>query len=183
MHDVSQIRPGSAGRHFLDRFQPRASGPDLPGPVGGRSRSVEGRLRPLDPGDGGVRMEAGPVGPILGVAPAVLDGSGPETRTFRMAGVYRFRPVAIAWLVTAAIVGSWFAARAARADTIILKNGTIYRGTVDRDNTLVFVSDNLRRVIFYSSKIEKVESDTGFSQNERFELVQPLEVHAGVMPT
>jgi len=69
-----------------------------------------------------------------------------------------------------------------RADTVTLKNGTVYRGTVDKDNTLVFVNDNLRRVIFYNSKIQKVESDPGFSNLERFALVQPLEVHGGTMP-
>jgi dienelactone hydrolase len=127
-------------------------------------------------------MEIGWAGAILDATPTVIDGSGPETRTFRMAGAYRFRPLAIAWLATAAMAGSWITATVARADTVVLKNGTIYRGTVDRDNTLVFVSDNLKRIIFYNSKIQKVESDTGFSKNERFSLVQPLDVHAGVMP-
>ncbi len=70
----------------------------------------------------------------------------------------------------------------ARADTVILKNGAIYQGTVDRDNTMVFVNDNLKRVIFYDSKIQKVVPDAGFSKLERFELIQPMEVHAGIQP-
>jgi acetyl esterase/lipase len=68
------------------------------------------------------------------------------------------------------------------ADTIVLKNGTVYRGTLDKDNTLAYVSDNLKRVIFYNSKIARVDSDKGFSNLERFELIQPLDVHGGVMP-
>ena len=68
------------------------------------------------------------------------------------------------------------------ADTVILKDGTTYRGTVDRDNTLMFVSDNLKRTIFYNSKVARVESGDDFNNLTRFQLVQPLEVHAGVMP-
>ena len=73
-------------------------------------------------------------------------------------------------------------ATTAGADTILLKNGTVFRGTVDRDNTLVFVSDNLKRIIFYYSKIAKIDPDAGFSKHERFALVQPLDVHVGVQP-
>ncbi len=92
----------------------------------------------------------------------------------------RIRSLAVAALATLAVAEGW--AGPARADTVVLKNGTIYRGTVDKDNTLVFVNDNLKRVIFYNSKIQKVVSDPGFSKLERFALVQPLEVHAGVQP-
>ena len=70
-----------------------------------------------------------------------------------------------------------------RADTITLKDGTVYRGVVDKDNTLVFVSDNLKRTIFYSSKIAKIESDNAFQDFVPFRLVQPLEVHGGLMPS
>ena len=70
----------------------------------------------------------------------------------------------------------------ARGDTVVLKDGTIYRGTVDKDNTLVFISDSLKRTIFYNSKIARVESDAGFNNLARFQLIQPLEVHAGAMP-
>jgi len=69
-----------------------------------------------------------------------------------------------------------------RADTVYLKDGTVLRGIVDKDNTLVFVSDSLKRTTFYSSKIAKIDSDGGFGNLERFQLVQPLEVHAGAMP-
>jgi dienelactone hydrolase len=99
-----------------------------------------------------------------------------------MAGASRSRPVAVALLAIVG-AGAWISAGPARGDTVLLKNGTVYRGTVDRDNTLVFVSDNLKRIIFYNSKIAKVDSDEGFSRLERFALVQPLDIHAGVMPT
>ena len=93
----------------------------------------------------------------------------------------RSRPVAALFLAgLAAFAASGLAT--ARGDTVVLKNGTVLRGTVDRDNTLVFVSDNLKRTIFYNSKIARIDSDTGFSQLERFALVQPLDVHVGVAP-
>ena len=94
-----------------------------------------------------------------------------------MPALRRFRSFALA--LALALVASPVGAP---GDTVILKNGTTIRGTVDKDNTLVFVNDNLRRVIFYSSKIQKVESDAGFSNLERFALTQPLDVHAGNMP-
>ncbi|WP_435006050.1 alpha/beta hydrolase [Tundrisphaera lichenicola] len=100
-----------------------------------------------------------------------------------MAGSHRFRSIAMAWLATSAAMVAGLSGTSVRADTVLLKNGTVYRGTVDQDNTLAYVSDNLKRVIFYNSKIAKIESDAGFSQNERFELIQPLDVHAGVMPS
>ncbi len=93
-----------------------------------------------------------------------------------MSRVHLFRVALVACIVLAA-------PPTAPADTVILKNGTIYKGTVDRDNTLVFVSDNLRRVIFYNSKIDKVVSDTGFAKFEGFEINQPIELHGGAMPT
>ena len=99
-----------------------------------------------------------------------------------MASVPRPRPVAVPILATSALIAASMASGVARGDAVVLKNGTVYRGTVDRDNTLVFVNDNLKRVIFYNSKIAKVESDAGFSKLERFALVQPLEVHVGVQP-
>ena len=73
-------------------------------------------------------------------------------------------------------------AHSALGDTVFLKDGTIYHGVVDKDNTLMFVSDSLKRTIFYNSKVSKIDSDSGFQLLERFSLVQPLEVHGGVMP-
>jgi dienelactone hydrolase len=100
-----------------------------------------------------------------------------------MAREARNRPFT-AWLLATApaLVALANSPVAAPADTIVLKNGTVLRGTLDRDNTLVFVSDNLKRTIFYNSKIAKVESDPGFGTLERFALVQPMEVHVGIQP-
>ncbi len=97
-----------------------------------------------------------------------------------MSAPRRFRAFAVAAVAAQALIGG--SGGPASADTVVLKNGTIYRGTVDKDNTLVFVNDNLKRIIFYNSKIQKVVSDPGFGNFERFALVQPLEVHTGVQP-
>ena len=87
-------------------------------------------------------------------------------------------------LIWSSLGGSiWFglAPGPAVADDVYLKSGEVYRGTVDKDNTLVFVSDSLKRTVFYNSKIARTESNGGFQNFERFQLVQPLEVHAGLM--
>ncbi len=94
----------------------------------------------------------------------------------------RSRPIPAALVATSAILAALGPALVARGDSVLLKDGTVYHGAVDKDNTLVFVSDNLKRTIFYNSKIGKIESDPGFSQMEGFKIYQPLEVHAGVMP-
>ena len=99
-----------------------------------------------------------------------------------MAREARSRPVAAFLSTGSALLAALSLVSIASGDTVLLKNGTILRGTVDRDNTLVFVNDNLKRVIFYNSKIVKIDSDTGFSKLERFALVQPMEVHVGIQP-
>ncbi len=72
----------------------------------------------------------------------------------------------------------------ARADTILMKSGLVYRslGPPDRDNTLVFINDAIKRVVVRDSKIEKIEPDNSFRTGEKFQLVQPLSKHGGVMP-
>ena len=69
-----------------------------------------------------------------------------------------------------------------RADTIVLKNGIVYRGTVDRDNTILWIYDGLRRVVLYNSKVQKIESDASLRNLEVFRIEQPLVVHGGSMP-
>src|SRR6185437_8174544 len=81
-----------------------------------------------------------------------------------------------------AMVQALLGAGAARADTVTMKNGVVYRGTVDRDNTIVWVWDGLKRVVVRDSKIARIESDDPFRNHERFQLVQPLVKHGGVMP-
>lgn len=69
-----------------------------------------------------------------------------------------------------------------RGDTVTLKNGVVYHGTVDRDNTIVFVFDPLKRIILRDSKIAHIDSDASFRNQENFKLVQPLVVHGLDMP-
>jgi predicted esterase len=71
----------------------------------------------------------------------------------------------------------------AKADTIALKSGVVYRGTYDRDNTIVFIDDGLKRIILRDTKIAKIDSDASTRHQETFKLVQPLEVHGLDMPT
>src|SRR5512147_1107548 len=70
----------------------------------------------------------------------------------------------------------------ARSDSVILKNGTVLKGTVDHDHTIYFVFDGLKRVVLRDSKIARIESNAGFRNLEVFKLEQPLVVHAGSMP-
>ena len=92
------------------------------------------------------------------------------------------RPSAVVAAAASTLMSLFVAVGPTPADTILLKNGTTLRGTLDRDNTLAFVSDNLKRTVFYNSKIARVEPDAGFGTLERFALVQPMEVHVGVQP-
>ncbi len=75
-------------------------------------------------------------------------------------------------------------ARVAVSDTITLKNGIVYRsqGSPDKDGTLVFLWDGLKRTVIRDSKIERVVGDNAFRTGEKFQIVQPLVVHAGTMP-
>jgi pimeloyl-ACP methyl ester carboxylesterase len=72
----------------------------------------------------------------------------------------------------------------ARADTVTMKNGIIYRcqGTPDRDNTLVYLWDGLKRIVVRDSKIDHITADNSFRMGEMFKLDQPMTVHAGKMP-
>ncbi len=70
------------------------------------------------------------------------------------------------------------------ADTIRMKNGQTFLsiGPPDRDGTLVFLWDGLKKTVIRDSKIERIDSDGALRTGEKFQLVQPLIVHAGVMP-
>jgi len=72
---------------------------------------------------------------------------------------------------------------AARGDTVTLKNGLAYRGTVDKDDTVISVFDGLRRIIFHDTKVARTVPDVaGRGGADHFSLVQPLEKHGGQMP-
>jgi dienelactone hydrolase len=99
-----------------------------------------------------------------------------------MARAARLRPFAARLVAALAFIVVAVAQPIALGDAIVLKNGTILRGYLDKDNTLAFVADNLKRTVFYNSKIDHVVADAGFSKLERFALVQPLDVHVGTQP-
>jgi hypothetical protein len=73
-------------------------------------------------------------------------------------------------------------ASVAAGDDVLLKNKLLYRGALDKDNTLRQVSDGIRRVVFRDAKIERVTPSDPYRNLERFQIVQPLVVHGGVMP-
>jgi dienelactone hydrolase len=98
-----------------------------------------------------------------------------------MARAARYHLLSACLLAASATLAACWLSKAS-GDTVVLKNGATIRGTLDRDNTLAFVSNPLKRTIFYNSKIAKVEADPGFSNLERFAIVQPMEVHVGVQP-
>lgn len=89
------------------------------------------------------------------------------------------RTRAAALILTAALAGVGLAAR---GDTVLLKNGIVYRGTVDRDKPILWVYDGLKRVVLRDSKVRRIDSDASFRNLEMFKLEQPLVVHGGAMP-
>ncbi len=89
--------------------------------------------------------------------------------------------VATGLVLASAALDSRPAARV-RADTIHLKNQATLKGSVDKDNTLLQVSDQVKRTVIRDSKVARVESDNSLANQVIFELVQPLVVHGGAMP-
>ncbi len=71
-----------------------------------------------------------------------------------------------------------------RGDSVIMKNGMVFasQGAPERDNSLVYIWDGLKRVIVRDSKIDKTVADNAFRTGERFKLIQPIVVHGGAMP-
>ena len=43
-------------------------------------------------------------------------------------------------------------------ENVVLKNGIVYRGVIDQDNTIVFIFDGLKRVVVRGPKIARIES-------------------------
>ncbi len=81
---------------------------------------------------------------------------------------------------------SWLTSMAAttRGDTITLKNGMVYlsQGVPDRDATLVYIWDGLKKTVIRDSKIDRIIGDNTYRTGEKFQVNQPLVKHAGVMP-
>src|SRR5208337_3690579 len=90
------------------------------------------------------------------------------------------------WACSVLFLFSWLLCMAAttRGDTITLKNGMVYlsQGAPDKDATLVYIWDGLKKTVIRDSKIERVVGDNTYRTGEKFALVQPLVVHAGSMP-
>ena len=86
-------------------------------------------------------------------------------------------------VVAGAVVIAWPRPEC-RADRVIMKNGLVYisQGTPDKDNSLVYIWDGLKRVVVRDSKVEKMVPGNDFKAGERFQLIQPIVVHAGSMP-
>jgi pimeloyl-ACP methyl ester carboxylesterase len=86
----------------------------------------------------------------------------------------------------AILVISWLSCMAlsTRGDTITLKNGMVYlsQGAPDKDATLVYIWDGLKKVVIRDSRIERVVGDNTYRSGEKFSLVQPMIVHTGSMP-
>src|SRR5262245_61549517 len=70
----------------------------------------------------------------------------------------------------------------ALGELVELKTGIVYRGTMDRSNTIVWIFDGLKRVTIRDSKIRRIDADSTFGRWEIFKLHQPLIQHAGNMP-
>ncbi len=73
----------------------------------------------------------------------------------------------------------------ARTDRIVLKDGQILEGIYDRENSIAYIYDGIRRVVIRQTRIDRVEEDPrgNVRDLESFKLIQPLEVHGGRMPT
>src|SRR5947209_19079638 len=91
-------------------------------------------------------------------------------------------PYARSYRLLGAFLLALLPAAAGRGDTIVLKNGNVYRGVVDRDNTLVWIFDGLKRIVIRDSKIARIEGDASFRNLEWFKIEQPLLVHGGAIP-
>ena len=118
---------------------------------------------------------------LVGKQPRHGMGGGTSAREPSMT-VYRgSRLISRTLIAGAFILSAW---SDGRCDSVIMKSGVVYRsmGAPDRDNTLVYISDGLKRVVVRDSKIERIEANNAFRGGEKFQLVQPLVVHGGLMP-
>jgi len=109
----------------------------------------------------------------------VVNGHG-RAATVMIVKPSRDRPPRLVALLLAALVP----AVAARADSVVMKSGQTFQ-TIrppDRDNTLMFLWDGLKKIVVRDSKVDRVIPDGSLRTGEKFSLVQPMTVHAGIMP-
>ena len=69
----------------------------------------------------------------------------------------------------------------APADVVTLKNGGVYKGLVDNEDTLVSIFDGMSRTVVRDTKVARIDKDAE-PKPAAFPLVQPMDVHAGSMP-
>ncbi len=76
----------------------------------------------------------------------------------REAGHHFSRNTLVALCILAAAV------MVCRGDSVTMKSGVVYRGMgpPDRDNTLVYIWNGLKRVVVRDSRIERVEANNAF---------------------
>ncbi len=88
------------------------------------------------------------------------------------------------WFVAPLLAALVLPTGVARADSVVMKTGQTFRtlGPPDRDNTLMFLWDGLKKVVVRDSKVDHVIPDGSLRTGEKFSLVQPMTVHGGVMP-
>jgi len=73
----------------------------------------------------------------------------------------------------------------ASGDTVTMKNGVVYHGIVDQDNSIVSIFDGLRRVVLHNTRIARRDPDpASHGGQEHFRLIQPMEGkgNGGQMP-
>ncbi len=76
-------------------------------------------------------------------------------------------------------------AATSRGDTVVMKNGVAYKTVAAPDsdgNTLLYLWDGLKKIVVRDSKVDKTIADNALRTGEKFSLVQPMTVHAGMMP-
>lgn len=93
--------------------------------------------------------------------------------------MFRSRCLALTLATSLAFFGGGIGTR---GDSVVLKNGVVYRGVIDQDKPILWVYDGLKRVVIRDSKVARIDSDASYRNLEVFKLEQPLVVHAGSMP-
>jgi hypothetical protein len=74
------------------------------------------------------------------------------------------------------------AAPAGVIDTVVMKNGIVYKGDVDKDPPIVQVFDGLRRVVVRETQVAKINEAAESEKLEQFNPVQPMSIQGGSMP-
>src|SRR5690606_34896105 len=95
----------------------------------------------------------------------VVNGHG-RAATVMIVKPSRDRPPRLVALLLAALVP----AVAARADSVVMKSGQTFQ-TIrppDRDNTLMFLWDGLKKIVVRDSKVDRVIPDGSLRTGEKF---------------